>query len=229
MGGSGAHEYMAPCAAGENEVALAPGYAANVEVASAQPQPVELPPGLDEPRAVPTPGPDARSRRSPDALGVPEGAALKAIPVVASERGFVLTLVRGDHRLNEIKLANALGEEVRQATAEEITEKLGPPGFIGPVGAEVPVIKDAAIAGRGLLLRRQPPRRAPDRGRAGPGLQLRGAGHPRGRGRRHLARRRSDRDRACDRDREHLQARHPLLRAARCDLPRRERQGAARS
>ena len=37
MGGSGAHEYMAPCAAGENEVALAPGYAANVEVASAEP------------------------------------------------------------------------------------------------------------------------------------------------------------------------------------------------
>ena len=35
MGGIGAHEYMAPCAAGENDVALAPGYAANVEVASA--------------------------------------------------------------------------------------------------------------------------------------------------------------------------------------------------
>ncbi len=35
MGGTGAHEYMAPCAAGENEVALAPGYAANVEVARA--------------------------------------------------------------------------------------------------------------------------------------------------------------------------------------------------
>src|SRR5881394_597457 len=40
MGGLGAHEYMAPCAAGENDVALAPGYAANVEVASAEPQPV---------------------------------------------------------------------------------------------------------------------------------------------------------------------------------------------
>src|SRR6478609_7796362 len=36
MGGSGAHEFMAPCPAGENEVALAPGYAANVEVASAE-------------------------------------------------------------------------------------------------------------------------------------------------------------------------------------------------
>ena len=38
MGGTGAHEYMAPCPAGENEVALAEGYAANVEVASANPQ-----------------------------------------------------------------------------------------------------------------------------------------------------------------------------------------------
>src|ERR687893_219356 len=54
MGGSGAHEYMAPCAAGENEVALAPGYAANVEVASAVAQPVELPPPLDSPREAPT-------------------------------------------------------------------------------------------------------------------------------------------------------------------------------
>jgi prolyl-tRNA synthetase len=37
MGGLGAHEYMAPCAAGEDQVALAPGYAANVEVALASP------------------------------------------------------------------------------------------------------------------------------------------------------------------------------------------------
>jgi len=49
MGGSGAHEYMAPCPAGENEVALAPGYASNVEVASAQAQDVALPPPLDAP------------------------------------------------------------------------------------------------------------------------------------------------------------------------------------
>src|SRR5918995_1274074 len=39
MGGSAAHEYMAPCAAGENDVVLADGYAANVEVASADPAP----------------------------------------------------------------------------------------------------------------------------------------------------------------------------------------------
>src|SRR4051812_6227696 len=55
MGGTGAHEYMAPCPAGEDDVALAPGYAANVEVATAQAQPVELQP-LDAPAREPTPG-----------------------------------------------------------------------------------------------------------------------------------------------------------------------------
>jgi prolyl-tRNA synthetase len=37
MGGLGAHEYMAPCPAGEDQIALAPGYAANVEVALRNP------------------------------------------------------------------------------------------------------------------------------------------------------------------------------------------------
>src|SRR6201991_3367342 len=56
MGGIGAHEYMAPCPAGENDVALAPVYAANVEVASATPKPVQLPPALDAPVEESTPG-----------------------------------------------------------------------------------------------------------------------------------------------------------------------------
>jgi prolyl-tRNA synthetase len=37
MGGLGAHEYMAPCPAGEDQIALAPGYAANLEVALQSP------------------------------------------------------------------------------------------------------------------------------------------------------------------------------------------------
>jgi prolyl-tRNA synthetase len=150
MGGSGAHEYLAPCEAGENEVAIAPGYAANVEVASAEPQPVELPPALDEPREVPTPGLTTVEEVS-NALGVSSGAALKAIPVVVEGRGFVLTLVRGDHRLNEVKLRNALGSGFRLAQPNEIESELGPPGFIGPVAAAVPVLKDAAIQGEGYF------------------------------------------------------------------------------
>src|SRR5919106_5320356 len=58
MGGLGAHEYMAPCAAGENEVALSDaGYAANMEIASATPQAVDgMPEPSAEPEAVETPG-----------------------------------------------------------------------------------------------------------------------------------------------------------------------------
>jgi prolyl-tRNA synthetase len=150
MGGTGAHEYMAPCPAGEDEVALAPGYAANVEIASATAQPVELPPALDTPREVPTPGLTTVDEVS-EALGVAAGAALKAMPVIVEGRGMVVALVRGDHRLNEVKLRNALGAGFRQATAEEIEAELGPPGFIGPVGAELPVVKDAAIQGGGYF------------------------------------------------------------------------------
>jgi prolyl-tRNA synthetase len=146
MGGSGAHEYMAPCPAGENEVALAPGYAANVEVASADAQPVDLPaPPEGGPESVHTPGAttvEAVSRL----LGVPAGGLLKSLPVVVDDdRGFVVLVVRGDHRLNEIKLTNALGAPWRAATEEEIVSRLGPPGFIGPVGAAVPVLLDDAV------------------------------------------------------------------------------------
>jgi prolyl-tRNA synthetase len=146
MGGSGAHEYMAPCAAGENEVALAPGYAANVEIASAEPKPVQLPDPLASPEQLETPG-LAKVEEVAASVGLPHGAFIKAIPVVTEERGMLVVLVRGDHRLNEVKLRNALGADFRQASAEEIAAKLGPPGFIGPVEADLPVLKDTAIQG----------------------------------------------------------------------------------
>ncbi len=150
MGGSGAHEYMAPCPAGENEVALAPGYAANVEVASAEPQPVELPTPLAAPERVETPGLTTVEEVS-SSLGLPSGALIKAMPIVVEGRGLVLVLVRGDHRLNEIKLRNGMGTDFRPARPEEIEAKLGPVGFIGPVGAEVPMIVDSAIAGNSYV------------------------------------------------------------------------------
>jgi prolyl-tRNA synthetase len=146
MGGSGAHEYMAPCPAGENEVALAPGYAANVEVAVAEPQAVGLPPELPRPEPVSTPGLAKVEDVSPH-LGLPPGAFIKTLPVVVEGRGMVVVLLRGDHRLNEIKLRNALGADFRQATREEIEAEVGPVGYIGPVGLSHPIVKDAAIDG----------------------------------------------------------------------------------
>ncbi|MFN2629240.1 MAG: proline--tRNA ligase [Gaiellaceae bacterium] len=154
MGGVGAHEYMAPCAAGENEVALSDaGYAANVEIASATPKPVEgEPEALDEPERVDTPGATTIESVA-GVLGVPAGALVKALPVVREDGTPLLVVVRGDHRLNEIKLQNALGGAARPATEEEIGELFSaPPGYIGPVGARVPVLADEALRDlRGLV------------------------------------------------------------------------------
>jgi len=147
MGGLGAHEYMAPCPAGENEVALsASGYAANIEVASATPQGVD---GLaaGSPEEVDTPGATTIDAVSGQ-LGLPPGALIKAFPVVAEERGAVLVLTRGDHRLNDVKLRNALGQDFRPAQEDEVRSQFGSvPGFIGPLGGRVPVVADEALKG----------------------------------------------------------------------------------
>jgi prolyl-tRNA synthetase len=154
MGGFGAHEYMAPCGAGENDVALSSaGYAANVEIASATPQPVDgLPEPLEASEPVETPGATTVEDVA-GMLGVPASAVIKALPVLVEDRGPVLVLVRGDHRLNEIKLQNALGAPARPAQPEEVRSVFGAePGFIGPVGAPVEVVADEALRGlRGLV------------------------------------------------------------------------------
>ena len=168
MGGVGAHEYMAPCAAGENDVALSDaGYAANVEIATATPAPAD---GLPEPLAAPEPvgnarredggrrdRPVRRSRARPD-----QGDARDQ-----GRRLAAAVLVRGDHSLNEFKLANHLGGPARLATEDEIRDRFGaPPGFIGPVGASVPILADEALRGlAGLDRRRQRARPPPARRR----------------------------------------------------------------
>src|SRR5438445_12104015 len=55
MGGLGAHEFQAPCAAGEDEIALCAGcgYAANVEIARGVPAAPAFPPGGREEVATP--------------------------------------------------------------------------------------------------------------------------------------------------------------------------------
>jgi prolyl-tRNA synthetase len=150
MGGFGAHEYMAPCPAGENDVALAPGYAANVEVASAEAQQVTLLAPLEQPELVETPGMTTVDAVS-GAFGVAPGALLKAFPVIVDDDTMRLVIVRGDHRVNEIKLALALEQPYRPARPEEIERRLGPPGYIGPVGAEVPILLDKAVASGGYI------------------------------------------------------------------------------
>jgi prolyl-tRNA synthetase len=150
MGGFGAHEYMAPCPAGENEIALAEGYAANMEIASADAQPVELAARRRAPEQVPTPGMTTVAQVA-SALGVGSGALLKAYPVVLENGELRVVMLRGDHRVNEIKLRLALGADFRPATAEEVAQRIGPPGFIGPVGVELPILLDDGVHDGGYV------------------------------------------------------------------------------
>ncbi len=148
MGGTSAHEYMAPCPAGEDDVVLAPGYAANLEVASADPQPVALPDDA-ELTEVHTPGATTVEAVTA-ALGVPAGALLKAFPVIAAPdtdgARLVLVMVRGDHQVNPVKLQNALRAPFRPAGEPEFSDAIGPAGYLGPHGTEVETIYDAAVA-----------------------------------------------------------------------------------
>jgi prolyl-tRNA synthetase len=146
MGGLGAHEYMAPSPAGENEVALSEaGYAANVEIATGTPPTPSFPAPLAQPEPVETPG--ARTIEEVSRLlGVEPATLIKSLPVVTPDGRTTLVLVRGDHTMNEIKLQNALGSEFRPSTDEEIVGTFGAePGFIGPVGVSVDVLADASL------------------------------------------------------------------------------------
>jgi prolyl-tRNA synthetase len=60
-------------------------------------------------------------------------------------RGLILVMLRGDHRVNEVKLAAALHAPWRPASVEEIASAIGPAGFIGPVGAQLPVLLDEGV------------------------------------------------------------------------------------
>jgi prolyl-tRNA synthetase len=146
MGGLGSHEFMAPSAAGEDEVAVcaACGYAANVELARGVAATVEAPaPWRGEVIATP----NARTIAEVSALlGIDPRLTIKSLLYVARETGPVLALVRGDHALHERKLARAVGGEVRPAHPDEVREHLGASvGSVGPVGVKVPVIADEAL------------------------------------------------------------------------------------
>ena len=146
MGGSGSHEFMAPSAAGEDDVALcaACGYAANVELARGVPATPPAP--WREPVEVATP--NARTIAEVSAqLGVDPALTVKSLLFIGPA-GPVLALVRGDHALHERKLARALGAEARPAHPEEVRKALGvAPGSIGPVKAPdgVRILADVSL------------------------------------------------------------------------------------
>jgi len=146
MGGSESKDYLAPAPTGENTLVTCErgDYAADLEIAHGIPRAAEFPPALGAPEEVDTPGVSTIEALA-ELLGVDEAATSKAMPVVADGK-VVLGLVRGDDRLDEVKMVEALGEAFRPATEDEIREAFGAdPGSIGPVGVGVEVIADEAL------------------------------------------------------------------------------------
>ncbi len=156
MGGSQSHEFMVPSDAGEDWIVrcAACGYAANLE--KAQSRAVEPgaadPEGELEPEMFPTPGRKTIAEVS-EFTGLPESSQIKSL-VLAREGRPVVALVRGDHQLNEAKLAAALGGEARPALPEEIREWFGASaGSLGPIGIDsMEILADEALRGRRNLI-----------------------------------------------------------------------------
>ena len=214
MGGTGAHEYMAPSSAGEDRVARCSkcGYAANVEMAVSRLEPPIFPPSAPV-AEVETPN-VATIDELAAFLGIDPRTTGKAMPVVTAGGDVWLALVRGDRRLHELKLGKALRQATEPATAEQIESAFGArPGSIGPVGIGSP----ARSAGSSPT---RPCARAWVTTPTGHGLAPhRRRDRPRFRGRLADIHGVEDGDpcafcdgvlidRADDRDRQHLQARH---------------------
>ncbi len=150
MAGKFSHEFMVPAETGENEVAWCEQchYAANVEKASSRATPTETTSG-GSPEKFATPGVATIDDLSRAPFDVPASRQIKTLVYIVEDKS-VLILMRGDHQLNEAKLAGALGTATfRPAEAEEIVAALkARPGSLGAVGVmDVPVHADQTLQG----------------------------------------------------------------------------------
>ncbi|HXC98790.1 MAG TPA: proline--tRNA ligase [Verrucomicrobiae bacterium] len=155
IGGKYSHEFMVPAESGENEVAYceACNYAANVEKAASRgpaiPTHKGASPGTSphHPEKFPTPGVVTIEALAKAPHSVPAERQIKTLVYLADSKPALL-LLRGDDRLNESKLAVALGTgNFRPATADEIFALLAAhPGSLGAVHVtKIPIYADPLL------------------------------------------------------------------------------------
>jgi prolyl-tRNA synthetase len=148
MGGSQSQEFMVRTPAGEDQVVSCDkcNYAANMEKATSKLDPVEdlASEGDGRPLEVHTPG----QKTIEDVarfLGVSPKNKIKTLALMAEESDPktqktklrpVILLMRGDHQMNEAKLASAVaGKPTRPMQEAEIISLFqSPAGFLGPIG-----------------------------------------------------------------------------------------------
>jgi len=156
IGGSRSEEFQVLVQSGEDELAacLQCPYAANLEVATSPPYPRRGPPLADLPgrELIHTPG-HGGIEEVVKFTGLAVTSFLKSLLYVADGK-VVMAVVRGDHSVNEVKLARALGvAEVKLASTNEVQSATGAAvGYAGPVGfgGRVVIDRDAASVADGV-------------------------------------------------------------------------------
>jgi prolyl-tRNA synthetase len=149
MGGSQSQEFMVYTDAGEDLIVSCPkcDYAANLEKATSRLEPVtELAPtGDGKPELVHTPGKAAIADVA-EFFQISPAQDIKTVAYMAEVRKGkevtwepVVAFLRGDHSVNETKLAGLVKTaELRPMQAEELEKYFGgPAGYLGPIGLGV--------------------------------------------------------------------------------------------
>jgi prolyl-tRNA synthetase len=147
MGGSESIDFLAPSGSGENTLVTCErcDFAADIEIARGVPRAPAFPAALDAPVEIETPDVTTIDALA-SLLGIDAAATSKAMPVVLDDGRLVLGLLRGDDRLEEAKLAAALGQGFRPAQPDEIREAFGAdPGSLGPVGFSGEILADETL------------------------------------------------------------------------------------
>ena len=158
IGGTGSQEFHVIAETGEDTIAYCPqsDYAANLEAAEALPLLVARAEQKAVPECIHTPG-QAKCEEVAAFLNLPLSQTLKSIVIaVDQEPGqkskIVLLLLRGDHTLNELKVAKLPGlANFRMASEAEIVASFDClPGYLGPsqklVAQGVRIIADRTVA-----------------------------------------------------------------------------------
>lgn len=168
MGGSESNEFVAKTEAGEDLIASCSncGYAANLEKATSRLALLKDLVGPEVPEEFPTPGVRTIEDLTTFPGGAPAKNQIKTLVYVYGDNAaadakfkWAMLLLRGDHQLHDMKLADTLGASfIRAAQPNEIGDLLGAsPGSLGGVGAkrkvsqngnDVRIIADLALKGR---------------------------------------------------------------------------------
>ena len=149
MGGTVSHEFMIPCAIGEDRIIICSscGYAASTEVAKVK--------GIESAGSKETPKEQKETVLTPGKSTVEDVCAfLKKSPkeliktlIYMADGEAVAVLIRGDHQANEAKIKNALGARTLELAGEKKVKEVtgGDMGFSGPVGLSIKMVGDNSV------------------------------------------------------------------------------------